>query len=240
MMQIEVIVQHATEAVEAEKLGVDRLELVSAIDEGGLTPSSNVINEVLRRVTIPVQVMIRPHSNSFHYDETDMNEVLSSIKRVVDMGGNRIVFGAITKDGTIDEKAIEKVISAYPELDITFHKAFDEVINQTEAYTILEKYPQIKRILTSGGTDHCVEGKNQLKKLVELSMAKKGPSIMPGAGLDPENIASIDTDVQANQYHFGKAVRERTSYDYSFSKQALATIGERLGHADTKQLGFTH
>lgn len=239
-MQIEVIVQNEDEALEAEKLGVDRLELVSAIEEGGLTPSFAVIEDVLRRVTIPVQIMIRPHSRSFHYDEMDMDDVLKSIKHVVASGGNRIVFGAITKDRTIDEKAIGKVISAYPELDITFHKAFDEVVDQTEAYVILEKYPQIKRILTSGGTDHSIDGKNQLKNLVELSIARKGPAIMPGGGLDKENIASIHADVQANQYHFGKAVRERISYDCSFSEQALGAIGERLGHAGTRRLGSAH
>ncbi|EGA91383.1 copper homeostasis protein [Planococcus donghaensis MPA1U2] len=52
---IEVIVQNEQEAVEAEKLGAGRLELVSSINEGGLTPSFETIKQVLNSVAIPVQ-----------------------------------------------------------------------------------------------------------------------------------------------------------------------------------------
>jgi len=229
-MQIEVIVQNADEALEAEKLGVDRLELVSAIDEGGLTPSFTVIDDVLSHVSIPVQIMIRPHSRGFMYDDTDMDHVMKAINHVVAKGGRRIVFGAITDSGTIDEEAIKKITTAFPGLDITFHKAFDEVDDQIEAYTTLEKYPEIKRILTSGGTKDCVSGKHQLKKLHDVSVARKGPDIMPGAGLSPDNIASIHTFVRADQYHFGRAVREQASYDRSFSGQALEIIANKVAH----------
>lgn len=223
-MQIEVIVQNAQEAIEAENLGVDRLELVTAIEEGGLTPSFNVMKDVLKNVTIPVQIMIRPHSNSFQYDEQTMEDVEASIQDVISAGGNRIVFGAITEAGTIDQTALEIITRAYPTLDITFHKAFDNVTDQMTAYKTLGKYSQVKRILTSGGARHCMDGKDQLQKLCEACKEGKGPEIMPGTGLNPENVQSIHTHVKATHYHFGRAVREGNSYDRSFSKQALETI----------------
>lgn len=224
MMKIEVIVQNVNDAIEAEKLGADRLELVTAIDEGGLTPTFEVMKDVLQHVTIPVQIMIRPHSKSFHYSEDAMENVLTRIQDVISAGGDRIVFGAITEDGTVDQRAIETITRAYPALDITFHKAFDEVTDQIEAYRVLQKYPQIKRILTSGGASNCMEGKNQLKALRELSENGEGPVIMPGAGLSPENIQLIHKHVKADEYHFGRAVRVKDSYDHSLSKHALETI----------------
>lgn len=223
-MKIEVIVQNREEAIEAENLGVDRLELVTAIEEDGLTPSFKVMDEVLHAVSIPVQIMIRPHSKSFHYNHEAMEEVLEAIEHVVSSEGNRIVFGALTDEKMIDEAALTNITRAYPSLDITFHKAFDEVKDQLDAYTKLESYPQIQRILTSGGATNCMDGKEQLKILHDVSMERNGPQIMPGAGLNPENMASIHTHVNADQYHFGRAVREQESYNHSFSKQALDTI----------------
>lgn len=69
---IEVIVQNDEEAIEAEKLGADRLELVAAIQEGGLTPSYGTIKQVLHSVRIPVSIMIRPHSYHYVYNQTDL------------------------------------------------------------------------------------------------------------------------------------------------------------------------
>lgn len=224
MMQIEVIVQSAAEAKEAENLGADRLELVTAIDEGGLTPAFDIVDEVLRTVSIPVQVMIRPHSRGFHYDSEVMKEVMTSIRDVDALGGKGIVFGALTGRQLIDEEAIKAVMQAYPSLDITFHKAFDQVKDQIDAYRTLTKYHQIKRILTSGGARNCTEGMEQLKILRDLRIEKGGPEIMPGAGLDPDNIGFIHRHVQAEQYHFGQAIRKQSSYDQSFSKEALQTI----------------
>ncbi len=151
-MTLEVIVQNGEEAKQAEKLGADRVELVSAIAEGGLTPSYGTIQQVLEHVTIPVQVMIRPHSFHFCYSKGDLDIIWKDIEALIDMGGERIVFGALNRDSTINETALEAIITRFPQLDITFHKAFDEVPSLKDAYQTLAKYKKnIKRILTSGG-----------------------------------------------------------------------------------------
>jgi copper homeostasis protein len=48
------------DAIEAEKGGADRVELCSALFLGGLTPSMGTIQEVKRRLKIPIMVMVRP------------------------------------------------------------------------------------------------------------------------------------------------------------------------------------
>ena len=45
--------------------GGDRVELVAALTEGGLAPSYALIENALKAVRIPVNVMIRPHAKSF-------------------------------------------------------------------------------------------------------------------------------------------------------------------------------
>src|SRR5690625_5204391 len=121
-MKIEVIVQNGYEAIEAESLGVDRLALVSAISEGGLTPSYGTIQQVLKSVSIPVYIMIRPHGFHYNYQKGDLEIIYEDIRKIVDLGGNKIVMGALNEDHTIDEKVLENVITISPHLEITFHR----------------------------------------------------------------------------------------------------------------------
>ncbi|AQU80736.1 MULTISPECIES: copper homeostasis protein CutC [Planococcus] len=226
-MSIEVIVQNEQEAIQAEKMGAARLELVSSIDEGGLTPSFETIKQVLNSVTVPVQVMIRPHSRDFFYSDSEMNTIIEDVKNVLNLGGHGIVFGALTKDYAIDEQALEKVIAVSDQLDITFHRAFDEIDDQLYAYRALANYKkQVKRILTSGGHVDCLRGKNQLRKLVELSKEMEGPSILCGGGLTPTNIEEIHQTVRASEYHLGSGVRKNGSYAEGFDKEVMQQVTE--------------
>lgn len=201
-MTLEVVVQNHQEALQAEKLGAGRVELVAAISEGGLTPSYGTIKQVLQHVSIPVQIMVRPHSYHFYYDSDDASIILNDIQAVAELGGRGIVFGALNRDDTINEHLLQQVIETAPDMDITFHRAFDRVADQTSAYKVLAQYKDhIKRILTSGGEENCEAGKANLRDLVQRAAQINGPSIMPGAGLSPENIRSIHEYVRASEYH---------------------------------------
>ena len=68
---LEVIATTVADARLAAQAGANRLELVTAMGEGGLTPSLGLIEAVVAAVTIPVNVIVRPHSRSFVYDADD-------------------------------------------------------------------------------------------------------------------------------------------------------------------------
>ena len=228
-MNLELIVQNKQEAIQAEKLGSHRLELVSAMKEGGLTPSYGAIKQVLQSVKIPVQIMVRPHSYHFYYTEDDFQVICEDIEMITKLGGNRIVFGALNQNGTINEEMLREIIRRFPDIDITFHRAFDEVHSQEAAYRTLLQFKQnVRRILTSGGEVNCEKGKDQLAKLVKLSFGLNGPSIMPGSGLSPENIAGFHLMVSAEDYHFGSAVRVDGSFANELSQSAIQRIQKEL------------
>lgn len=230
-MKIEIIVQNELEAIQAVQHGADRLELVSAISEGGLTPSHGTLKRVLKSTKLPVQVMIRPHSYGFTYSEADWEAMKEDILIVKELGGTGIVFGALNTDGTIDERLLERVIHIAEDLDITFHRAFDEAHSIKDAYETLTKYKQsINRILTSGGKARCADAKEELKWLVDQSRLTGGPAILPGSGLSSENIESIHNAVGADEYHFGSAVRKEGSFNNGFSEGAFAQIRSILGN----------
>lgn len=206
-MTLEVITLGLEDTLEAEKYGADRVELVSEMAKGGLTPSKEVIGAVLKTAKIPAQIMVRPHDKSFVYDASDWREMAETIEMIRELGGKRIVIGAMTEAKEIDQVFLERLIDFAPEFDITFHRAFDEVEDQIAAYHILRKYKQIKRILTSGGQATASEGQEVLRNLVELSETTGGPEILVGSGVSPSNLASLKKIIGAKAYHIGSAVR---------------------------------
>ena len=59
-MKIEICAVNIQSALAAQRAGADRIELCSALDVGGLTPSIGLIRAAVRALKIPVHVLIRP------------------------------------------------------------------------------------------------------------------------------------------------------------------------------------
>ncbi|MFA1821523.1 copper homeostasis protein CutC [Virgibacillus oceani] len=219
---MEWIVENEKDAIAAEKLGASRLELVSAIQLGGLTPSYGIIKRVLEAVQIPVQIMIRPHGKNFIYDKYDKEAMKEDIAMLYDIGHYRIVIGALDQHEKIDTGFLDDLFEEFPNLDVTFHRAFDEVEDQMEAYrTLVSYHSNIKRVLTSGGANSCAEGADSLRKLVQLQHELTGPGILPGSGINLEIIKGLHGAVQADEYHFGSGVRKHQSYEEDFDKEVI-------------------
>ncbi|MFS0783283.1 copper homeostasis protein CutC [Bacillus sp. 1P06AnD] len=230
-MILECIVQNEKDAIQAERIGVNRLELVSAISEGGLTPSYGIIKRVVENVSIPVQVMIRPHNYGFEYDESDWYAIREDILALEALGAKGIVFGCL-KNGEVDQELLEKVIQTAPGFDITFHRAFDELHHQADGLEVLCQYSShIRRILTSGGKKDAVTGREQLQQLMTLSDVWRGPKILVGSGLQPTNIAELHSFLHADEYHFGTGVRIDGTLANGFDEDKVQTVLAAL-HAE--------
>lgn len=208
MSKIEIIVLNEEDAKTAEAYGADRLELVSAMTEGGLTPSYGIIKTVVQSVKIPVMVMVRPHSFSFVYRKDEWGAIREDIKIIKELGAAGIVFGAINNKGKVDFDMLSMVLEEAKGLSVTFHRAIDQT-NPIEAYRSLCQSPcHVDQILTSGGKPAALEGLDSLKQMIEESQKSlNSPTIMPGSGLSAKNIGYIHDQLQAAEYHFGSAVR---------------------------------
>jgi copper homeostasis protein len=214
IMIIEVIADTLSDALSAQQAGADRIELVTGLVEGGLTPSYGVIERVCSELTIPVNVMIRPHSRGFCYTVEDIEIMKKDMEVCQRSGAAGVVFGALTRDNTIDEDVLKELISASENLDITFHRAFDEVENQLAALEVIEQFPQISRILTSGGKSKAVDAIDRFQVLVNHAK-KSNLQIMAGAGLSIGNAAMFIEKVEVNEIHFGTGVRYQSSYSHA-------------------------
>ncbi|MBO9128480.1 copper homeostasis protein CutC [Bacillus sp. 165] len=205
-MKLEVISTCVQDAIDAEQFGANRIELVTGIKEGGVTPSFGTIRQVMQHVTIPVHVMIRPHSRSFCYSETDVETMIEDIKMVKDLGAQGVVFGALTNQKEIDVKILERLISVSGSLQITFHRAFDETNDMSEALRIIKQYRSITRILTSGGRNSVLDGKERVQELVKQTIDTH-LTILAGSGLTIETVKEFIANTGVQEVHFGSGVR---------------------------------
>lgn len=222
-MIIEVIADSISDAKIAQAAGANRIELITAVLEGGLTPSYGLIESVCSSVSTPVNVMIRPHSRSFCYTNEELEIMVNDIKTCKELGAAGVVFGVLTEERQIDEEALQLLIAAANGLDITFHRAFDEVKDQAEALKIIQKYPEISRVLTSGGEEKAVQAIGQFQQLLKKS-ENTDLEIMPGAGLTVENLAIFLDEVEVKEIHFGSGVRLNSSISQPIDREKIKKI----------------
>lgn len=225
--KLEVIVQNAVEAEAAEAFGAARIELVSAIKEGGLTPSFGTIKQVTKHTTLPVSAMLRPHSYSFQYSKDDLAVIMEDLHLMKQSGVSGIVFGCLTAENRLDHAILQQVIHEAAPMEVTFHRAFDEMENVEEGYRELAYYfPNVKRVLTSGGkqTAVCDEAVETLARLVSLQQNLQGPVIMPGAGITAANIERLHQKVSAEEYHVGSGVRVESDYSKPLDKAEIEKL----------------
>lgn len=198
--KIEVCVGSATQALEAQKNGADRVELCSALSEGGITPSYGEMSQARKLLDVTkLHVIIRPRRGDFLYSSIEMNSMLADIELAKNIGVDGVVIGCLKQNGDIDMLKTKTLISAAEGLSITFHRAFDMCRCRTDA---LEQLIDLgcNRVLTSGGKISAEVGAGHLRSLVE--QAGKRIIIMPGCGINPQNIASIARTTQASEFHF--------------------------------------
>lgn len=199
---LEIIGMSVEDAKAIEYCGANRIELVSALTEGGLTPSFAMIEKVVNSVDIPVNVMIRNHAKSFRYSEYDLEVMKKDIELVKSLGANGIVIGLLDDYRKIDEVGLEKLLESASNLDVTFHKAIDET-NVLESVEKLNQYNKITNILTAGGIKNISENINDINYMIE----KSNSNILLGGGLNFDNIEKIRELTKATDFHFGSAVR---------------------------------
>lgn len=180
------------------KLGVDRVELCASPAEGGVTPSLATIERVAEIKGLDVSVMIRPRGGDFLYSDDEFQTMLRDIEHARKAGATGVVFGILTADGKVDIERTHALVEAAGDMETTFHRAVDmteDYIAAVEA--VIEA--GCKRILTSGGYDKAIEGKENIARAVEISRGRI--EIMAGSGVVAANAKEL-IDLGVDALHF--------------------------------------
>src|SRR6185295_17981102 len=100
---LEIAANSLASALAAQEGGADRIELCSALEVGGLTPSHALITLAREQLRIPIHVLIRPRAGDFVYSEHELTTTLRDIEHCVAVGCDGVVIGALDADGSIDK-----------------------------------------------------------------------------------------------------------------------------------------
>lgn len=196
--QLEIACFNLESAVVAQENGAYRVELCSNRTAGGITPDFELTKIVRGRVTIDLNVMIRPRGGNFVYSDFEFEQMKSEILAFKKLHVDGFVFGILNNDGTINEQQNKDLVALANPLPCTFHRAFDGVKNKLETLESLIECG-FKTILTSGEETNVVDGIDVLAALVEK--ANNRIVIMPGGGLRSINIGLLKEKTKAVFYH---------------------------------------
>jgi len=200
----EACVERLDEAILAEKNGANRIELCSRLDLDGLTPHRNMIKDVINSVKIPVKVMIRPRAGNFVYHDQELDVMKDDILYCKRVNVSGIVFGVLEEDKTVDLLATRLLSDMASGLEITFHKAIDEVSSIFPELDRLRSIQAVTNVLTSGGADSAMEGCDTIKEMVNKY---KGQLTIIAAGkITEQNIVKVYELTGAEEYHGRKIV----------------------------------
>lgn len=197
--KVEICANSVASCLQAQKGGAHRVELCAGIPEGGTTPSYGEIAIARKLLNIELNIIIRPRGGDFLYSDVEHQTMVHDIKIAKKLGVDGIVIGCLNADGTIDMVRNRELIDAAQGMSVTFHRAFDMCKDPFES---LEQIIALgcDRLLTSGQQPTAIEGISLLSKLVVK--ANERIIIMPGSGVNENNIATIAKETKAREFHF--------------------------------------
>lgn len=197
--QLEICCADIESVVNARKGGADRIELCTALELGGLTPSIGLIKRAVEIMgSGKVHVLIRPRPGDFVYSQEEILVMEEDVSKAVSGGATGVVVGALTPEGLIDIHLSRRLRERFPETKFTFHRAFDLVPDPDKA---LESVIGMgyDYLLTSGLSASALEGAPLIASLVARGAGRI--RIMAGAGVSTDNIEEIIRETGVRDIH---------------------------------------
>lgn len=204
----ELCVENFTEIPFAVRAGVERIELCDNLAVGGTTPSYGVIQQAAQTLAeskTTLAVMIRPRGGDFVYNSYELKIMENDCLKAIEAGAQSLVFGALTKEKSLDLEVMDTLIPASQGLPITFHMAFDEILDKKEALDqLIER--GIDKVLMHGTSLDQPLAVTEISDLV--AYAKNKISIVIGGGVTFENYESLAAQTGTTFVHGTKIIQK--------------------------------
>ncbi len=222
MVKLEVCANGLQSALVAQEAGAYRVELCDNLLEGGTTPSYGQIALARKLLNIKLYPIIRPRGGDFVYSDLEFEVMKADIINCKALGCDGIVFGILTQSGKVDVERCATLLELASPMPATFHRAFD---NTSDLFEAMESCISLgfERILSSGGKENAILGVENLRQLIGAAAGRI--EIMPGAGLNVGNVASVVESTGAKSVHgsFSKDIPYRLT-DLNIVEQVVKTL----------------
>jgi len=223
---LEVIVQSVADAREAAAGGADRLEVVREIERDGLTPSLDLVRAIQAEVALPLRVMVRESDGFGISGPEELRSLQRTFGILADLGVHGAVVG-FASDGRLDLESIGAVLSAAPTLPVTLHRAFDTVADPFAAIDEALGFPQIDRILTSGGEGDWAARCERFTQYATRAGSRL--TFLPGGGVDEGALKVLAALASVTEAHVGRVAREPQAPAAPVSAGRVAALRAVIG-----------
>ena len=202
----EACVDNIQDAINAFKKGADRIEFCSNLEEDGLSPSYDDLIYLKKSISIPVRVMVRPHSNSFNYNDNDLIQMKETIEFCKNQKFDGVVFGCLDDDNELDLNNIKYLADFAKPLNVIIHKAIDLTSSPVNSLKKLLEINNVNGVLSSGGFETAELGTEVLKKMINIS--PKEFEIISAGKITNQNFKILHEKIDGKFYHGRKIVGE--------------------------------
>lgn len=222
---LEVIACSVSDALEAEKGGANRLEVVRDLQRGGLTPSWELVSEIKRTVDLPLRVMLRESVGYETSGEDEIKNLCLAAKHFASLDVDGFVIGFLKQD-RVDVELTKRVLACAPNVKATFHHAFEQSKDRMEALKEIKCLSQVDRILSSGGSGALDE---KVQRLGEYEKAAAQElTIVAGGGIDRQAILHIGRATSIREFHVGRAARTHFQVEGQVQAQLVSGLAQVL------------
>ena len=184
---------------EVQDLAVDRFELNSAVELGGLSADVETLKAAKKITDKPIIAMLRCRPGNFIYSLAELKIMYAQAAKLIENGADGLAFGFLNKDHQLDIEAIKHLKSIAKDKELVFHRAIDSVDDKSEALTRLCELG-IKRCLLMGLASEdfkiCIQRIARLQKEFGTKI-----ELMPGGGVKEDNILAIIEKTKVNNIH---------------------------------------
>jgi copper homeostasis protein len=226
---LEIAVTSASAARVAIARGADRVELCTALELGGVTPSQAVIDATLE-VCVDTHVLVRGRPGDFVYDADEVIQMARDAAAVTAQGVAGVVIGALDSDGRLDLNTIARIADAArgarSDVVVTVHRAIDASTHPVAAVADLAGSDlAIARVLTSGGAAAAGDGIATIEGM--LTAAGGRIQIMSGGGVTlASSPALVAVGVDAVHMSAKRSRRDHFTLDPGLVEAASSLIAE--------------
>ncbi len=223
MRKLEIIVLNKEDAKSAQLAGADRLELVTDMSLGGISPNLDIVRSVVESVTIPVNVMVRVRGGNFTYNESEMEQHLNYISELKQLPVNGIVFGSLNLENRVEIEQLESICDAIGDLDLTFHRAIDEDVN-CFMENIKQLSGRVTNVLTSGGLQSPIEENTHLLEEANTNQLQ----ILCGGGINLSNYKQVIKATPNCDIHIGSLAYNQGDFTSGINVQMVKQVKDAL------------
>lgn len=226
MPELEICCDNYASAEAASLSGADRIELCSALGEGGVTPSAGIIHQVITNLNIQVHVLIRPRGGDFLYNQSEIDIIKKDIQLCKEWGADGVVVGFLKADGSIDRELTAEIILLSRPMKVTFHRAFDMCKDPLQALEELKELG-VDYLLTSGQAPIAMDGADLISQLVKRANGKI--KIMPGSGVRAHLLEELHQKTKAHAYHMSARIPVESQMQF---RQTSVNMGAQSQDAE--------